>query len=88
MDPPDNYQTTYDSNTKIVIFYSLIWSYYLLENSSVAQMHRFCTDNNLQSCFISTTNFKIKKLYFLHTILNIVNLVVGFSNIAYADHHT
>ena len=23
MDPPDNYQTTYDSKTEIVIFYSL-----------------------------------------------------------------
>ena len=23
MDPPDNYQTTYDSKTKIVVFYSL-----------------------------------------------------------------
>ena len=28
MDPPDNYQTTYDSNTKLVVFYSLIASIY------------------------------------------------------------
>ena len=24
MNPPDNYQTTYDSKTKMVVFYSLI----------------------------------------------------------------
>ena len=33
MDPPDNYQTTYDSKTKVVVFYSLSIAFNLISGS-------------------------------------------------------
>jgi hypothetical protein len=35
MDAPDNYQTTYDSKTKIVIFYSLSNAFDLISGSKL-----------------------------------------------------
>ena len=38
MDPPDNYQTKYDSKTKIVVFYSLI--HVSMENDNIISCYQ------------------------------------------------
>ena len=46
MDAPDNYQTTYDSRTKIVVFYSVI------KNQIVWFIDTVCTFFEASSCYL------------------------------------